>query len=181
MPDTSPRNRDHAVRTEASNAVYRLAIAAGAQPITRPLYAGADTTTRDVDPAAGLRAARDLEYAALRLARDYIRQAREAGLTWHQIGTTMNLPPGSDLGPTPAEAAFDYAAGDPGTHHARTYGRSVTWTGTTCGKAISDHGHDNGPADDERGHAPGCQRHARTIQAWQAEWDALEAGWEAGQ
>jgi hypothetical protein len=54
-------------------------------------------------------------------------------------------------------------------HYARTYGRTVGWTCTTCSHTILDHGLDNGPADDERGHAPDCQRLARTIQAREAD------------
>jgi len=37
------------------------------------------------------------------------------------------------------------------------------------------------PADDERGHAQNCRRLAATIAAWDAEWEALDADWEAGQ
>jgi hypothetical protein len=173
MTDPSARDREYAVRNEARNAVRRLAIDAGAQLTTRPLFPGADVTTRDVEPAAGLRAARDLEHAARRLVLDYVRQAREAGRTWHDIGIALHLSPDRrHTGRTIAEAAFDYAAGDPDSDYARTYGRSVGWTCTTCSKAISDHGLDNGPADAERGHAPACQRLARTIQTWEAEWEA---------
>jgi hypothetical protein len=46
---------------------------------------------------------------------------------------------------------------------------------------ISDHGLISGPVDDERGHAENCPRLAATIAAWDAEWDAVEADWEAGQ
>ena len=160
MTDPSSRHRENAVRNEARNATRRLAVDAGAQIITRPLYTGSDLTVRD------------LELAARRLALDYICQAREAGHSWHDIGTTMGLTPDRRSGHTIADAAFDYAAGDPDSHYARTYGRTVGWTCTTCSKTILDHGLDNGPADDERGHAPGCTRLARTIQARDAEWEA---------
>jgi hypothetical protein len=178
---TSHHDRDYAVSTEARNAAYRLARDAGAQLITRPLFHGANLTTRDVEPAAGLRAARDLELAARRLALDYIRQAREAGHTWHDIGTALDLTPDPQAGHTAAEAAFDYAAGDRDTHHARTYGRSVTWTCTTCSQTIIDHGLETGPADDERGHLDTCERHAATIAASDTEWEASDAEWEAGE
>jgi hypothetical protein len=85
MPDTSPRDREYNVRNEARRATHRIAIDAGAQTITRPIFVGADTTVRDVEPAAGLRAARGLELAARSLALGYVRQAREAGHTWHGI------------------------------------------------------------------------------------------------
>ena len=115
----------------------------------------------------------DLELAARRLALDYVRQAREAGQIWHDIGAALHLTPDRDqAGHTIAEAAFTYAAGNPDSHHARTYGRSVTWTCTSCSKAISDYGLDNGPADDERGHADNCPRLQAAIAACDAEWEA---------
>jgi hypothetical protein len=172
MPGTNPSDREKtyaAARRAAGSATHQLALDAGAELITRPLFVGADVTTRDVEPVVGLQASHDLELAAQDIARTYVRQAREAGLSWHDIGTALHL---GSAGRTPAEAAFTYAAGDPDTHHARTYGPSITWTCTSCSKTISDHGLESSPADDERGHAPGCRRLARTIQAWQAEWEA---------
>jgi hypothetical protein len=172
MPGTSRTDRENAyaaARRAARSATHQLALDAGAELTTRPLFVGADVTTRDVEPLVGLQASHDLELAAGDLARTYTRQAREAGLSWHDIGTAMHL---GSAGRTPAEAAFSYAAGDPDTHHARTYGRSIGWTCATCSKTITDHGLETGPADDERGHAPDCRRLARTIQAWQAEWEA---------
>jgi hypothetical protein len=175
MTTASNPDPGYAARTEARNAARRLALANGARTITRPLYPGASTTTRDVEPVPGLRAARDLEYAARRLTLDYVRQARETGYSWHHIGVALGLKPGGDYaGETIAEAAFTYAAGPIDPHHALTYGRTVSWTCTTCGNSISDHGLTSGPADDEHGHDPDCQRLARTINDW-------NAGWEAGQ
>jgi hypothetical protein len=136
-----------------------------------------------VDPLAGLAASRRLEGAAWQHCRDYIRAAREAGHSWHDIGAALALFPGSDTrqaSQTAAEAAFDYAAGDPDNEHARRYGRSVTWTCGSCDRAISDHGLCNGPADDERGHVGNCPRLAATIAAHDAEWEAFDTEWEAG-
>jgi hypothetical protein len=45
----------------------------------------------------------------------------------------------------------------------------------------TDHGLCNGPADDEQGHTENCARHAATVAAWNAEWEAADAEWEAGQ
>jgi hypothetical protein len=169
------RDRTSAARNQTRAAIQRLALDSGAPVIQRPLFAGSDITVRDVEPLAGARAARDIEHAAQRSARDYIRQARETGHSWHQIGTALGLKPGTDAqqtGDTPAEAAFTYAAGHPDTHYARTYGRSITWTCTTCDHTITDHGLANGPADDERGHTSNCQRLAATIADRNAEWEA---------
>jgi hypothetical protein len=171
----SPRDREYAARTAARAAAHKLALDAGAAITTRPLYHGASTTTRDVEPAAGMQAARDLELAARNLTTDYIRQARENGATWHQIGATLRLHPNGDTqqtGDTTAEAAYTYAAGHPDTEHARRYGQSFTWHCPTCDNTISDRGLISGPADDEQGHASTCTRHQATIAAWTAEWEA---------
>ncbi|HVB43266.1 MAG TPA: hypothetical protein VNF47_11245 [Streptosporangiaceae bacterium] len=181
---TDPADQRRAARNLARRATHDLARAAGAQTITRPTYPGAHTTVPDVDPLAGLTASRRLELAASEQAASYVRAAREAGHTWHDIGTAMGLVPGGDAqqaGETVAEAAFTYAAGHPDTEHARRYGRSVTWTCGSCDRAISDHGLSNGPADDEVGHTDNCPRLAATVDAWDAEWGAIEADWEAGQ
>jgi hypothetical protein len=177
---TTPRyqDREQAIskaRSTARRSVIELARDAGAEFITRPLFHGADTTTRDIEPLPGLSAARELELAARYLTADYARQARQAGYTWHQIGTALNLTPGADpdqAGYTIAEAAFTHAAGNPDSEHARRYGRTVGWTCTTCDGAISDHGPETHPQEAEHGHARGCARLARTIQAWDAEWEA---------
>ena len=84
-------------------------------------------------------------------------------------------------GETVAETAFTYAAGHPDTETARRYGRSVGWRCGSCDRAVGDHGLCNGPAEDERGHTRNCHRLAATIDARDAEWDAIEADWEAGQ
>lgn len=179
----SPRDRDLAARTAARAAAQKLALDAGAPTVTRPLYHGASTTTRDVEPAAGMQAARDLELAARYVTLGYIRQARETGDTWHQIGAALRLHPDGDMqqaGDTVAEAAYTYAAGHPGAEHARRYGRSFTWQCPACDNAISDRGLISGPADDEQGHASSCTRHQATIAAWTADWDEFETEWEAG-
>jgi len=161
--------------------MIELARAEGAQLITRPAYRGSRTPVPDLDPLAGLTASRRLEIAARRHAADYIRTAREAGHTWHDIGTALSLVPDADpqqAGDTIAEAAFTYAAGHPDTSYG--YDRSVIWRCGSCDQAISDHGPECGPAEDEHGHADNCPRLAATIRAWDAEWDAVEADWEAG-
>jgi hypothetical protein len=179
-----PADQRRAARNLARRATFDLARAAGAETITRPAFAGAQATVSDVDPLAGLTASRRVELAAREHAVGYIRAAREAGHTWHDIGTALDLVPGGDAqqaGESVAEAAFTYAVGHPDTEHARRYGRSVAWTCRSCDRAISDHGLCNGPADDEVGHTDNCPRLAATIDAWDAEWEAIEADWEAGQ
>jgi hypothetical protein len=174
----TPRDRENAIskaRQAARNAAFTLARDAGAQTITRPMFRDSDLTTTDLEPITGMRAARDLELGARHAALGYIRQAREAGRTWHDIGLALGLVPGGDAqqaGDTIAEAAYTYAAGHPGTQTARQHGRSYTWTCRSCDQAISDRGLISGPADDEHGHARNCPRLAAAIARWDAQWEA---------
>ena len=164
-----------AIRDHARRALIGLARYRGAEFTTRPLVRGSGLTVRDLEPLDGARAARDIETGARYEARDYIRQAREAGQTWDQIGQALGVAPGADAdqaGLTVAEAAYTYAAGNPHTDTALRYGRSFLWRCGSCDQAISDYGLVNGPADDEHGHAKDCTRLAAAV----AEWDA---GWEA--
>ena len=167
----------------ARRALYSLAEDAGIhQSIARPAHRGGPMVT-DLVPLSGADVSRQIELAARKHVRDYIRCARQAGYTWHQIGTAMRLVPDGDAqqaGDTVAEAAFTYAAGHPDTEHARRNGRSVAWYCGSCHRAITDHGL-NGPADHERGHADNCRRLATTIAADQARSADFDAEWEAGQ
>jgi hypothetical protein len=79
-----------------------------------------------------------------------------------------------------ADTAYSYAVG-PDQETARHYGQSFTWTCRSCSNVIQDHGICNGPAEDEEGHTERCSRLAATIDSWNAQWDAIEADWEAGQ
>jgi hypothetical protein len=163
-----------AAREEARRAAFALARDAGGQVITRPAVPGAVPAVRDVDPLSGMRAARQLELSSRAVARGYIRDAREAGNSWHDIGTALGVVPGGEpdqAGETIAEAAYTYAAGRPDTH-TPWQPRSFPWTCRSCEQVISDRGLCNGPADDEHGHAEGCPRLAAAVAAWDAEWEA---------
>lgn len=178
-----------AARSEVRRSVFALARRAGAQLISRPIFRGAQAQVRDVEPLAGARLARDLELSARATVREYISAAREAGHSWHDIGTAMNLRPNGDAqqaGDTVADAAYTYAAGHPGSENARRYGRSITWTCRSCDQIIGDLGVIAGPAFDERGHTDNCRRHIKAIDAWDTEWEEREdqrdaAQWEADQ
>jgi hypothetical protein len=188
MPDTNQNASDQAAaisaaRRTARHAAITLARETGATVTTRPLFPGTSTTTQDVEPLAGMRAARAIELGARHTARGYIRAAREAGHDWHQIGAALGLTPDGDpqqAGQTVAEAACTYAAGNPDTETARRYGRSFAWHCDTCDHLITDRGLCNGPADDEHGHATACTRLAATIASAEAAWAKAEANWEAG-
>jgi hypothetical protein len=172
MPDHADSRRYRAI-TAARNALRTLTLDSGAPLTTAPPIPGTMApATRDVDPVAGIRASRDLEQASRRLARDYVRQAREAGRTWHDIGHALELTPGRDqASQTAAELAFTYAAGEPDPDWPWRE-RSCTWHCPGCDQAITDTGPCNGPADGERGHARDCKRLERAIRARDAEWEA---------
>ena len=176
MPDSAfgPEERARASGA-ARRALINLARDRGAEYITPEAYRGSDRTVRDLEPLTGARAARDIELGARHAARDYIRQAREAGHGWDQIGHALGVAPNADTdqaGLTVAEAAYTYAAGSPHTDTAVRYGRSFVWRCRSCDQAISDHGLIAGPADAEPGHSDNCPRLAAAITEWDAGWEA---------
>jgi hypothetical protein len=179
-PNTSGQDAErHAfeVRETARREAFRLARQAGADIIDRPMYSsGTEPTVRDIEALAGACAARELELAARGTARDYIRRAREAGHDWDRIGRSLGLDRGERGETTPADAAFDYAAG-PGRDpwESRYFG----WTCRSCERHVSDGGQIQHPADDQRGHAPDCARLAGEIAEWNAEAERFDAEWEA--
>ena len=177
MPDptSGPDERARqfaAIRHHARQAVAGLARDRGAEFTTREVHRGSGMAVRDLEPLDGARAARDIELGARHAARDYIRQAREAGHSWDQIGQALGVAPNADAdqtGLSVAEAAYTYATGSPDTDTAMRYGRSFTWRCRSCDQAISDHGLIAGPADAELGHAGNCPRLAAAIAGWEAE------------
>ena len=190
MPARRPHRPSlHEITTAAYPAARRTAFGLardlGAATTSRPAYYGSPVSRPDVEPIAGLRAARHMELASHRVAREYIRAAREAGYSWQDIGHELEeeLHAGNmtaHINDNIADTAYSYAVGpDPET--ARYYGQSFTWTCPSCTSIIRDHGLANGPADDEEGHAEHCVRLTAAIEARNAEWDELEADWEAGQ
>jgi hypothetical protein len=169
-------------RQTARREAFRLARDAGAQILTGPMFRSErESAVRDVEPLAGARAARDLEAAARGTALDYIRQAREAGHGWEQIGHALGLEPGADQeGATPADAAYTYAVGA-GESDPPWLPRSFGWSCRSCHQHITDRGLIQGPADDELGHAGTCPRLTAAVAEWDAETARWEAEWEAGQ
>lgn len=179
-----PREERRAARNLARRALLDLARRAGAPTTTQAAFRGARATVPEIEPLVGLAASRAIELAARDHGAGYVRAAREAGYSWPDIGNALGLDPGDEArqaSESVAEAAFTYAAGRPDTEMACRYGRSVAWTCGSCGQVIFDRGLCNGPADDERGHAQGCPRLTATIAAWDAESEALDTDWEAGQ
>jgi hypothetical protein len=170
--------RIRAARAAARRAALDLAVRDGATVVSRPAFRGADSVVRDVEPLAGLRAIREIELGARYHARDYIRDAREAGHSWRQIGAAMGLVPVGEpdlAGETAAEAAaYTYAAGRADSEMALRYGRSFGWRCASCEGLVSDRGPFAGPAEAEPGHTDGCKRLAAAEADWEAQWEAGE-------
>jgi hypothetical protein len=186
-PQTNPEKPDRrmaAARDTARREAFRLARDSGAAVVNRPIFRGdKEPTVRDVEPLAGARAARDIELAARGTARDYIRQAREAGHGWEQIGQALGLAPGGHAdqeSATVADAAYTYAVGKRESEPPWEP-RSFGWTCRSCDKPISDRGLIQGPADDEPGHAEDCRRLAAAVAEWNARAAEWTAEWEAGE
>ncbi len=150
----------------AQTTVLRLAEAAGAGIRECPIMPGSVITTRLAEPLAGIRAARLVERSALRMIRDYIRYARQEGVSWPAIGEAVGI--GEHYGEL-ASAAFQYAAG-PATGLSRPL---FAFRCGACELIVTDYGpYESHPEDNEHGHAPDCPRMTAVVAAWQADCDA---------
>ncbi len=163
-------------RRLAHRAAMEAAIEDGAQALRRPAYPGAEYEVRDVEPMAGFRAAHELEIGARYTARRYLRDAREAGFTWHDIGMAMDAGMrrmSERAGGSAAELAYQYAverADQPGPR----YDMSFSWTCQSCDKLIIDRGPFSTPVASQPGHAADCERLARAEADWDADWEAAD-------
>ncbi len=181
-------SRQDAVTSAASDAyravlasVRRLAEAEGTEIRELPVWPGAFSTMRYAEPLAGIRAARTLARAAERAVGDYVKHARRDGISWQETGEALGLAEnGQRTGYDLAVRAFEYITD--AEHHDRFDTLSFYWTCPACEQGIGDRGpYESHPEDNEHGHAEGCTRLAADIAAWQAERDAEDAEWEAGQ
>ncbi len=171
QPRDTRRQLADAARQWTLTVIASIARETATPMVTRPAWPGARSTFEYAEPAAGIAIARQLEVAARYQVRRYIKHAREAGLSWQQIGAALGITGGGDgVAQAIAEAAFDYAAGP--TDNWRGYDQSFAWTCQACGQGIQDRGPYHGPRDAERGHADGCEHQAATVAAWDAQWAA---------
>jgi hypothetical protein len=173
-------HRDRAATSEKTTTLARqwtrraalgIVSETGGRTVKRSVFrrsAEHDMTIIDAEPMAGLRAATSLMHAALQLTTDYIRQAREDGHSWHEIGIALNLGDHADPSESVACAAYDYAGDSRGNGW-----RSFAWSCPACHQTVIDNGPEVGhPADAEAGHADDCPRLASAIAAWGALWEA---------
>src|SRR6185437_4199491 len=84
--------------TAVSAGVLRLAYLTGAQIIQAPPWPGASFTEEQPEPGAGIRVALALERAARAGVRVFIARAREAGMSWAQVGEAWAWPSWSGSG-----------------------------------------------------------------------------------
>jgi len=148
------------------DAVIALVRGEGGAMVTRELPGGVPgITITEPESLAAVRAAQRLAWAARDWVRRYVRNAREDGRGWAEIGEALGGTPDPDRGITVAAAAFYEVASDIGG------GPSFGWTCPSCRKTVIDYGPETGhPADAERGHAEGCGRFAATVAAWEEQW-----------
>jgi hypothetical protein len=116
----------------------------------------------------GLQIAARLELAAKRLAAEYITHARADGHAWHEIGVGLGLGSADESGTSPAETAYEYAAGKPLLGR-----RSLSWVCPACNGTVIDRGPEAGhPADCEEGHRTDCRRLDAAVAKWHALWES---------
>jgi hypothetical protein len=157
--------------TAVSVAVLRLACMTGPQVIQASPWPGASFTEEQPEPGAGIRIALALERAARAGVRVFIARAREAGMSWHEVGEAPGVAElaqarGSSLG----EAAWEYAAER--SAYLSGQPRVFRWICPDCGEVVSERRPSGrNPAEDEQGHAEGCQRLAAAVAEWLAQGD----------
>ena len=157
--------------TAVSAAVLRLAYLTGARIVQAPPWPGASFTEEQPEPGAGIRIALALERAARAGVRVYIARAREAGMSWHEVGGALGVAELAQArGSSVAEAAWEYAA-ERAAHLGGQPGE-FRWVCPDCGEVVSDRGPaGRSPAEDEQGHAEGCHRLAAAVAEWLAQGD----------
>jgi hypothetical protein len=167
--DPEQAARDEALRA-VDAALLRMAHAAGAEIRERSPWPGSSLTISSAAPATGIRFALMLRGYAHQKLYDFIKDARQDGMTWAQIGETLNLgDEASERGYGIGDAAFDFAAD--AEHASRFQTLTFSWTCPACGAYISDRGPNGGhPEDEEPGHNADCSRLATAVVAYDARW-----------
>ena len=139
----------------------------------RKIWKDSSLTTRYAEPAAGIALARQMKHTAERVEYDYIRYARQEGMSWAAIGEVLQVE--ADSAYDRGTKAFDYAVG-PAPENAWSWDPMFSWHCPACDEAVTDRGpYESHPEDNERGHGAGCTRFAAEVAAWQAERDSWDA------
>lgn len=124
--------------------------------------------TGEPAPLDGLRAALAVQAEANAAAARYARAAREAGLSWEQIGQVVYPGAAPEGAVSKAEAAFARFA----SQYDQFTAPSFTYTCPACAGLIRDRGPGLGehPADNEPGHKSNCTRLAALASEWEKQW-----------
>jgi hypothetical protein len=158
-------------RHQVRRAILSTVRETGGRTVTRAAFRDRpdlDLAVTDAEPMAALRVASAIGQALRRINAEHVRRAREDGHCWRDIGAALGLEYARDDGLSVAEAAYDQVAGEPGFR-----ARSFVWVCPACRGTVMDRGPEAGrPEDCEEGHAPGCERLATAMDAWDAQWNA---------
>lgn len=109
------------------------------------------------EPLTRLVAALELEHAAHAAQRSLIRQARETGRSWYEIGQALDLLWHAVVSnESVADEAYDYAL----RYDRVTVAKPThTWTCQACQQVVTDHGPwPLRPEQQEECHASDCSR-----------------------
>ncbi|MGH3155547.1 MAG: hypothetical protein ACRDNF_03060, partial [Streptosporangiaceae bacterium] len=178
MADQTKARRD--AEWALRDIALRYVTATGGTVADRPISpVGNYGSHRAAEPLAGIRAAQVFKHAAARLDHEYLRYARQDGASWDDIGAALGMKFVPETGRTAAEHAYEHAAGEPAQWSDP---RSFYYDCGSCAQGVTDHGpYESHPHDRESGHADTCTRMTAEVDAWQAQRDAEDAQWEAGQ
>jgi hypothetical protein len=120
--------------------------------------------TTESKPLTCLVAAHELEHAAHAAQRSFIRQAREAGRSWYEIGQALDLLWHAIVSnESVAGEAYDYALR---YDRAGTDRPPYTWTCQACQQLVTDHGPWPQLPNQEEGHAADCPMWTERLTAW---------------
>lgn len=125
------------------------------------------------DYLQAIEAAGKLSNAARGLMVGYADKARGQGRSWAEIADAFHID--SEQVSDPAVEAFERIA--PPDESGWCRDNYTTWTCTSCQQRVTDRGPWNPhPADNESGHADGCERHDREIREYVSGRDDLDYG-----
>lgn len=139
----------------------------GAEVVEEPIE-GFKILTKSTldDPLAGIRAAVLARDIAVGQMLTYAEEARGAGRSWNGVAEALGIE--SREGDTPrGELAFLLVVESrplPTEERSWCDRAAASWTCSSCGQRITDHGpFESHPDDNERGHTPSCIRLATAL------------------
>lgn len=125
------------------------------------------------EPLTRLVAAVELERAAHSAQRNFIRQARETGRSWYEIGQAFDLLWQAIVSKeSVADEAYDYALRYDRITAAKP---CYTWNCQACKQVVTDHGPWPQLPKQEEGHASDCARWNLRVEVWHR--DNREVAW----